>query len=88
MPLAQDFGAAPILLLDEVPAHLDGRHREALYEDLAALGAQAWMTGTDPALFSPLADVASFFRVADGSVAPGVPGAAPPVQLQSLKARS
>jgi DNA replication and repair protein RecF len=45
-------GASPLLLLDEVAAHLDGMRRAALFEEITALGAQAWMTGTDLALFT------------------------------------
>jgi recombinational DNA repair ATPase RecF len=40
-------GRAPLLLLDEIAAHLDARRRAALFEEILALGAQAWMTGTD-----------------------------------------
>lgn len=47
-------GAPPILLLDEVAAHLDASRRTALYTEIAALGAQAWMTGTGPELFDTL----------------------------------
>ncbi len=61
-------GFAPLLLLDEVSAHLDEDHRRALYTEVAALGAQAWMTGTDANLFSALGDGARFLRVNDGSV--------------------
>jgi DNA replication and repair protein RecF len=52
--VAEDFGAAPILLLDEVAAHLDEARRQALYAEIAALGAQAWMTGTGEELFDGL----------------------------------
>ena len=52
--VALERGEAPILLLDEVVAHLDAGRREALYQCLLELGAQAWLTGTDEALFSPL----------------------------------
>ncbi|HRO13123.1 MAG TPA: DNA replication and repair protein RecF, partial [Amaricoccus sp.] len=52
--VAEDFGAAPILLLDEVAAHLDEGRRLALYAAIAALGAQAWMTGTGEELFEGL----------------------------------
>ena len=52
--LAEDFGAPPILLLDEVAAHLDAGRRAALYDEICALGAQAWMTGTGPELFAEL----------------------------------
>ena len=61
-------GFAPILLLDEVAAHLDAVHRAALYSEIAALGAQAWMTGTDPALFAPLGRDANFLTVTAGRV--------------------
>ncbi|MGR3541588.1 MAG: DNA replication/repair protein RecF [Hasllibacter sp.] len=54
--LAQDTGAPPILLLDEVAAHLDAARRAALYAEIEALGAQAWMTGTEPELFDGLGD--------------------------------
>jgi DNA replication and repair protein RecF len=52
--VAEAFGAAPLLLLDEVSAHLDEGRRRALYAAVEALGAQAWMTGTEPALFEGL----------------------------------
>lgn len=52
--LAAATGAAPVLLLDEVAAHLDADRRAALYAEIAALGAQAWMTGTGPELFDAL----------------------------------
>jgi len=52
--VAQDFGAAPVLLLDEVAAHLDAERREALYAEVTGLGAQAWMTGTGEELFEGL----------------------------------
>lgn len=67
---ALEHGAAPILLLDEVVAHLDERRRAALFDELVALGAQAWLTGTDRALFATLRDRAQFFDVADGAVRP------------------
>jgi DNA replication and repair protein RecF len=52
--LADATGAAPVLLMDEVAAHLDGGRRRALYGEIAALGAQAWLTGTGEALFDGL----------------------------------
>lgn len=61
--LADDLGAAPILLLDEVSAHLDPDRRAMLYDEIRALGAQALMTGTDPALFAPLGDQAQRFAI-------------------------
>jgi DNA replication and repair protein RecF len=57
---------APILLLDEVTAHLDAERRAALFEEIIRLGAQAWMTGTDAQAFSALAGKARFWRVEDG----------------------
>lgn len=59
---------APILLLDEVAAHLDEGRRSALYEMLDALGCQAWMTGTDEALFQALEGRANFLRLKDGKL--------------------
>ena len=52
--LAQDLGRAPILLLDEVAAHLDEHRRAALYDEICALDAQALMTGTESELFTAL----------------------------------
>jgi len=52
--VAEVFGAAPVLLLDEVSAHLDEGRRRALYAAVEELGAQAWMTGTGPELFEGL----------------------------------
>ena len=52
--LARDFRAPPILLLDEVAAHLDADRRRALYAEIEMLGCQAWMTGTGPELFDGL----------------------------------
>ncbi|WP_128514559.1 DNA replication/repair protein RecF [Tabrizicola thermarum] len=54
--LRQDLGRAPILLLDEVAAHLDEHRRAALYDELCALDAQALMTGTEADLFIALGD--------------------------------
>lgn len=63
--LAQDFGAPPIVLLDEVAAHLDAGRRAALYDEICALGAQAWMTGTGPELFDDLGDRAQRFEAVE-----------------------
>ncbi len=52
--LAEATGAAPILLLDEVTAHLDTGRRKALFGEIEALGVQAWMTGTAAELFEGL----------------------------------
>ena len=62
-------GAPPLLLLDEIAAHLDRARLAALFEELLALGAQAWMSGTDAGTFAPLRGQAQFFRVDDGAIA-------------------
>lgn len=59
-------GLPPILLLDEVTAHLDEGRRRALCERLPDCGAQVWLTGTEPALFHPLQGRARALHVADG----------------------
>jgi DNA replication and repair protein RecF len=67
--LVQDMiGFSPILLLDEVVAHLDPLRRSALYDELTGLGAQAWLTGADPLAFAELADRAAIFQVSPGRV--------------------
>jgi DNA replication and repair protein RecF len=63
--LAEDFGAAPILLLDEVAAHLDAGRRAALYDEICGLGAQAFMTGTGAELFAELEGRAMSFEVGE-----------------------
>lgn len=63
--LAEEIGAPPLLLLDEVAAHLDAGRRGALYDEICALGAQAWMTGTGPELFAELGDRAQTLTVTD-----------------------
>ncbi|MFN3746843.1 MAG: DNA replication/repair protein RecF [Hyphomicrobiaceae bacterium] len=49
-------GAAPILLLDEIAAHLDAARRAALFDEIVAIGTQAWMTGTDREAFAALGE--------------------------------
>ena len=71
--VADMSGMAPLVLLDEVAAHLDPMRRAALIGLLTDLGGQVWMTGADPALFSDLPDSAARFLVTPGSVAPIVP---------------
>jgi DNA replication and repair protein RecF len=66
----QASGTAPLMLLDEVVAHLDDTRRRALFDELAGLSAQSWMSGTDEQLFAGFEDRAQFFRVADASVTP------------------
>ncbi|KEJ90604.1 DNA replication/repair protein RecF [Sulfitobacter donghicola] len=63
--LAKDFGAPPLLLLDEVAAHLDASRRAALYDEIVALGAQAWMTGTEDGLFEAMGDRAQSLLVGE-----------------------
>jgi DNA replication and repair protein RecF len=62
-------GRPPLLLLDEIAAHLDARKRAALFAEIVALGAQAWMTGTVASTLSPLAGQAQFLRIEDGEIA-------------------
>lgn len=64
--LASEFGAPPIILLDEVAAHLDEHRRAALYDEICALGAQAWMTGTEAGLFAAMGPRAQMIRVSEG----------------------
>jgi len=61
-------GTPPLLLLDEIAAHLDGRRRAALFDEIAALGLQAFMTGADPSLFETLGARAQNFRVTRGAI--------------------
>src|SRR5260370_21547595 len=61
-------GFSPVLLLDEVVAHLDPSRRAALYAELERLGAQAWMTGADAATFADGAATAEMFEVSPGQV--------------------
>ena len=66
--IKQMTGFAPLLLLDEVVAHLDPARRAALYDALSALGAQVWMTGADPAAFGDIVGRAQVFEVRNGGV--------------------
>ncbi|KIN62962.1 DNA replication and repair protein RecF [Sulfitobacter noctilucicola] len=63
--LAADIGAPPLLLLDEVAAHLDSNRQAALYDEICALGAQAWMTGTGREMFAALGNRAQVLEVTD-----------------------
>jgi DNA replication and repair protein RecF len=66
--LAEMTGFAPLLLLDEVVAHLDPDRRAALYDALDRIGAQVWMTGADPATFADVTERADTFTVSPGRV--------------------
>jgi DNA replication and repair protein RecF len=68
--LSEMAGAAPVLLLDEVLAHLDPTRRVALHGELAELGAQTWMTGADPALFREIESLAAVIEVKSGTLSP------------------
>jgi DNA replication and repair protein RecF len=61
-------GRTPILLMDEVAAHLDENRRAALYGEIADLKAQAWLTGTDRSLFEGLGNDAQYFAVRDAHI--------------------
>jgi DNA replication and repair protein RecF len=66
--LAQIAEYVPVLLLDEVTAHLDPSRRHALYAELARLGAQSWMTGADANAFTGLPEGAQVFEVTPGHI--------------------
>jgi DNA replication and repair protein RecF len=66
--LAEMSGFAPVLLLDEVVAHLDPSRRVALYAELDKLGSQAWLTGADAAAFSDIDAKAEVFEVNPGQI--------------------
>jgi DNA replication and repair protein RecF len=68
--IAEARGFAPLLLLDEVAAHLDPVRREALFAALAGLPAQVFMTGTDLEVFAPLAGLGRLFSAGDGKLIP------------------
>ena len=66
--VAEMTGIVPLLLLDEVVAHLDPNRRKALFDELAKLGAQVWMTGADPAAFVDIGAGGEIFDVESGQV--------------------
>jgi DNA replication and repair protein RecF len=70
--IADMSGFAPVLLLDEVVAHLDPSRRDALHGELAQLGAQAWLTGADPALFAEIDAAAAMVDDSSGRLLPRV----------------
>lgn len=65
---AELFGQTPLILLDEVMAHLDSAHRMALTEALCSLGGQSWLTGVSDELFSDFGSRAQTLYVSDGAV--------------------
>jgi DNA replication and repair protein RecF len=67
--VAEMTGITPLLLLDEVVAHLDPRRRVALFDELSKLGAQVWMTGADPAAFADIDPSGEVFGVDSGQIA-------------------
>ena len=67
--VAEMTGITPLLLLDEVVAHLDPNRRKALLEELAKLGAQVWLTGADPTAFAEIGLSGDIFDVDSGRIA-------------------
>jgi DNA replication and repair protein RecF len=66
--VAEMTGITPLLLLDEVVAHLDPSRRTALFDELAKLGAQVWMTGADPLTFTEIGATGEIFDVDSGQI--------------------
>ena len=66
--VAETTGIVPLLLLDEVVAHLDPSRRTALFAELAKLGAQAWLTGADPLQFSSVGTAGDIFDIENGRI--------------------
>jgi DNA replication and repair protein RecF len=73
--LALHRDAPPLLLLDEIAAHLDEARRRALFDEILGLGVQAWLTGTDAAVFADLGGRANFFQVQSATLTPIEPPA-------------
>jgi len=63
-------GIVPVMLLDEVAAHLDADRRHGLFDEIAMLGGQAWLTGTDRELFAGLGSRAQYFGIDGSAVTP------------------
>ena len=66
--VAEMTGLTPLLLLDEVVAHLDPSRRAVLFSELAKLGAQVWMTGADPASFGEVGASGEIFEIESGRI--------------------
>jgi DNA replication and repair protein RecF len=69
--VAARTGDVPILLLDEVAAHLDATRRQALFEILQDLGGQSWITGTDATAFADFTHATSHLHISGGAVLSG-----------------
>ena len=92
--VAETTGIVPLLLLDEVVAHLDPGRRTALFDELAKLGAQVWLTGADPAAFAETRRLRRDFRRRESAASPArreqlrysplARGAAPPRSLSMM----
>ena len=67
--VAEMTGITPLLLLDEIVAHLDPDRRKSLFGELSTLGAQVWMTGADPAAFVDIGPLGELFDVVQGRIA-------------------
>jgi DNA replication and repair protein RecF len=67
--VAEMTGITPLLLLDEVIAHLDPGRRTALFDELSKLGAQVWMTGADASAFTEVGKTGEIFDVQSGQIA-------------------
>ncbi len=80
--IAAERGAPPILLLDEVAAHLDPERRAALYDVLGSLGGQVWLTGTEEKLFESIKDSGQFFHVENATI---TQNAIPVEKISSLR---
>ncbi|MBT3991170.1 MAG: DNA replication/repair protein RecF [Rhodospirillaceae bacterium] len=65
----EERGHTPLLLLDEIAAHLDEDRRASLFELILDMGAQAWITGTEDEIFAPLGETVQHFAVKDGEIA-------------------
>ena len=63
-----EFGHSPLMLLDEVTAHLDSQRRDMLFDILESLDSQVWMTGTEVSLFTSIQTRAQFFEISNGEV--------------------
>ena len=66
--VAESTGIVPLLLLDEVVAHLDPGRRSSLFAELAKLGAQVWLTGADPQAFGNIGRTGEIFDVENGRI--------------------